>query len=95
MVGRTVQLKTDQAEALGRLLKPADSRHPWPDQISTHWGRGSKTPIIKVQPRVVVEVADDAALQAGHYRDPLGAARARADLRPSDLVMLGDTTDSG
>jgi hypothetical protein len=29
LVGRTVQLKTDQAEAIGRLLKPADPRHPW------------------------------------------------------------------
>jgi ATP-dependent DNA ligase len=93
-VGQTVQLTTDQAEAIGRLLKPAGPRHPWPDQISTHWGRGSKTPIIWVQPRVVVEVAADAALQVGHYRHPLRFVRARADLRPSDVVMLGDA-DSG
>lgn len=82
VVGRTVKLKTDQAEAIGPLRKAAGPRHPWPDEISTHWGKGSTTPIIKVQPRVVVEVAADAALQAGHYRHPLRLVRARVDLAP-------------
>jgi hypothetical protein len=31
-------------------------------------GEASKTPIVKARPTVVVEVAADAALQAGHYR---------------------------
>jgi hypothetical protein len=44
---------------------------PWPDEISTHWGKGPKTPLVKVRPLLAVEVAADAALQAGHYRHPL------------------------
>jgi ATP-dependent DNA ligase len=88
VIGRTVKLKTDQASLIANLLKPAGAGHPWPDQISTHWGKGSKTPIIKVQPKIVVEVAADAAMQAGHYRHPLRLVRHRADLRPTDLPPL-------
>jgi hypothetical protein len=68
VVGRTVRLTLDQSATIAKRLKPAGVRHPWPDQVSTHWGRGSKTPLVKVRPKVVVEVAADAALQAGHYR---------------------------
>jgi ATP-dependent DNA ligase len=88
VVGRTVKLTDDQSAAIGKLLKSAGSPHPWPDEISTHWGRGSKTPIIKVRPTVVVEVAADAALQAGHYRHPLRLVRHRSDLDPADVETL-------
>nr|WP_238351136.1 ATP-dependent DNA ligase [Kribbella shirazensis] len=88
VVGRTVKLKPDQGAAIAPLLKPAGARHPWPDEVSTHWGRGSKTPIIKVRPSVVVEVAADAALQAGHYRHPLRLVRHRTDLAPDDVETL-------
>jgi hypothetical protein len=49
VVGRTVSLKPAQAAAIAPLLKPATAGHPWPDKISTHWGKGSKTPIVKVR----------------------------------------------
>jgi ATP-dependent DNA ligase len=88
VVGRTVRLGDDQAAEIGKLLRPAGQRHPWPDEISTHWGQGSKTPLIKVQPRLVVEVAADAALQAGHYRHPLRLVRHRTDLAPDDVDPL-------
>jgi ATP-dependent DNA ligase len=88
VVGRTVPLKPAQAAAMGPLLKPAGARHPWPDQISTHWGQGSKTPIIKVRPTVVVEVAADAAMQGDHYRHPLRLVRHRTDLPPADVETL-------
>jgi ATP-dependent DNA ligase len=88
MVGRTVKLTEAQSTAIGKLLKPAGVRHPWPDQISTHWGRTSKTPIVKVRPAVVVEVAADAALQAGHYRHPLRLVRHRSDLDAGDVETL-------
>ncbi|ADB30630.1 ATP dependent DNA ligase [Kribbella flavida DSM 17836] len=91
VIGRTTTLKAAQAEAVGRLLRPAGQRHPWPDEISTHWGRGSRTPIIKVQPKVVVEVAADAALQAGHYRHPLRLVRHRAELQTEDVPTLPDS----
>ncbi|MDX6250100.1 MAG: hypothetical protein QOF10_3460 [Kribbellaceae bacterium] len=41
-----------------------------PDEIAAYWGKGTKAPLIKDQPRVVVEVAADAALQDGHFRPP-------------------------
>jgi ATP-dependent DNA ligase len=88
VVGRTVKLTEAQSMALGKLLKPARARHPWPDQISTHWGRASKTPIVKVRPAVVVEVAADAALQVGHYRHPLRLVRHRSDLGVGDVESL-------
>ncbi len=88
VIGRTVQLKEDQSVAIGKLLKPAGPRHPWPDEIATHWGKGSKTPMVKVQPRLVVEVAADAALQAGHYRHPLRLVRHRTDLTARDVESL-------
>jgi ATP-dependent DNA ligase len=84
VVGRTVKLTAAQSESIGKLLKPAGARHPWPDEISTHWGTG-KTPIVKVRPNVVVEVAADAALQAGHWRHPLRFVRIRAELQPEDV----------
>ncbi|WP_328990442.1 hypothetical protein OG394_29680 [Kribbella sp. NBC_01245] len=61
VVGRTVPLKPAQAAVVGPLRTKAITRHPWPDQISSHWGRGSKTPILKVR-LPVVEVAADAAM---------------------------------
>jgi ATP-dependent DNA ligase len=88
LVGRTVTLTDDQSAEIGKLLKPAEPLHPRPDQISTHWGKGSKTPIVKVQPRLVVEVAADAAQQAGHYRHPLRLVRHRPDLAPGDVETL-------
>jgi ATP-dependent DNA ligase len=88
VVGRTVKLTESQSATIGKLLKPTGTRHPWPDQIATHWGRGSKTPIVKVRPTVVVEVAADAALQAGHYRHPLRLIRHRTDLEPGDVDTL-------
>jgi hypothetical protein len=72
--------------ATARLLKPAGSRHPWPDEIATHWGQGSKTPLIKVQPQLVVEVAADAALQHGQYRHPLRLIRLRAESKTRSHV---------
>ncbi len=88
VVGRTVPLKPAQAAAIAPVLKVAGARHPWPDQISTHWGPGSKTPIVKVRPTVVVEVAADAAMQGDHYRHPLRLVRHRGDVSPADVETL-------
>jgi len=95
VIGRTVKLNDDQAAGIGKLLRPAGARHPWPDQISTHWGKGTKTPLVKVQPRIVVEVAADAALQADHYRHPLRLIRVRAELQPEDVLTLPGTAADG
>jgi ATP-dependent DNA ligase len=90
VVGRTVPLNDQQAAELAGLLKPAGARHPWPDEIgSGRWdGKNSKVPLVKVQPRVVIEVAADAARQGDHYRHPLRYLRPRADLEPGDVEQL-------
>ena len=92
VVGRTDKLKDDHAAEIGKLLKPAGPRHPWPVEISTRWGRGSTTPLIKVQARLLVEVAADAALQASQYRHPLRLVRHRTDLTPDDVDTLPTDT---
>lgn len=87
IIGRTVQLKDAQAKDLAAVLKPAGPTHPWPDEISSdRWaGKDNKVRLVKVQPKVVIEVAADAALQAGQRRLPLRLIRLRPDLRPEDL----------
>jgi hypothetical protein len=50
--------------------------------------RGGKTPIVKARLTVVVEVAADAALQAGDCRHPLRLVRHRSDLDPADVETL-------
>jgi ATP-dependent DNA ligase len=87
VVGRTVPISAAQSAQLAALLRPAEADHPWPDEISPgRWGgRGAKKPLTKVRPQVVVEVAADAAMQAGQYRHPLRFVRIRADLTPEDF----------
>jgi hypothetical protein len=80
----TVPLNDRQAAEPAPLLKPAGVRHPWPDEIgSGRWG--AKVPLVKVRPRVVIEVAADAAMQADQHRHPLRYVRYRADLQPEDV----------
>jgi hypothetical protein len=52
-----VKLNNEQSGVVGALLKQGGARHPWTDGIGTHWGKDSKTPILKVRPDVVVDVA--------------------------------------
>ncbi|WBQ04414.1 hypothetical protein [Kribbella sp. CA-293567] len=47
--------------------------------------------MIKVRPTVVVEVAAEAALQAGHYRHLLRLVRHRTDLTRDDVETLPET----
>jgi hypothetical protein len=54
-------------------------------------GPRQQDPIVKVRPTVVVEVAADAALQAGHYRHPLRLVRHRSDLEPAGRGTLPAT----
>jgi hypothetical protein len=52
-------------EGAGRQAGPVI---PWAGRDRHSLGQGSKAPMIKVQSKLVVEVATDAALQAGHFR---------------------------
>jgi ATP-dependent DNA ligase len=86
-IGRTVPLKPDQSAQLAAALTPAESDHPWPDEITSYrWaGADAKKPLVKVQPNVVIEVTADAATQAGQLRHGMRYVRVRADLNPNDL----------
>ncbi|WP_328988840.1 hypothetical protein OG394_21690 [Kribbella sp. NBC_01245] len=90
VVGRTVPLKDAQAADLAKVLKPAGPSHPWPDEIASHrWGgRDNRVALTKVQPKVVIEVAADTALQTGQFRHPLRFVRIRAELHPKDVSTL-------
>lgn len=91
MVGRTIKVSDDQAAVVGKLLKAAGSRHPWPEEISTHWGTGGKTPIIKVQPTVVVEVA-----ATRHYRPAAtGTPCGLSGIAPTSLQADVETLPTG
>jgi ATP-dependent DNA ligase len=87
VVGRTSPLSPRQSAELAAVLTPARADHPWPDRIGTgRFGGGRlSVPLTRVDPRVVVEVSADAALQAGVFRHPLRFVRVRSDLRPEDL----------
>jgi ATP-dependent DNA ligase len=89
-VGRSVPLSVEQSAALGAVLRPAGSDHPWPDEIGTgRWGgKSDKVALTKADPSVVVEVSADAVLQAGRWRHPLRTVRVRADMLPSDVEQL-------
>jgi ATP-dependent DNA ligase len=90
MVGRTVPLTAAQSAELGAVLRPGGSRHPWPDEITSYrWGgKDSKKPLTKVRPETVIEVAADAAVQAGQWRHGLRYLRLRAELGPEDVPTL-------
>jgi hypothetical protein len=49
-----------------------------------------RTVKLKDDQAAVVEVAADAALQAGRYRHPLRLVRIRADMQPDDVPALPD-----
>jgi ATP-dependent DNA ligase len=87
VVGRTTPLTPAQSATVASVLRPANSRHPWPDEISSHrWGgKETKKPLTKVDPVIVAEVTADPAMQAAQARHPLRFVRIRADLTPSDL----------
>ena len=87
ILGRTVPLTATQSRQLAAMLAPAGQQHPWPDEISSGvFGQRARVPITKVQPVLVLEVAADAAQQAGRYRHALRYLRLRDDVDPTDVV---------
>lgn len=91
VVGRTTPLTSQQSAAVAAVLRPANARHPWADEISSHrWGgKDTKKPLTKVDPVIVAEVTADPAMQGGQARHPLRFVRIRADLTPGDLGPAG------
>jgi ATP-dependent DNA ligase len=52
------------------------------------FGNHQRVTLTKVEPLLVLEVAADAALQAGRYRHSLRYLRLRVDMSPSDVADL-------
>jgi ATP-dependent DNA ligase len=78
IVGRTVALSPSQSTAIGRLLRPPASAHPWPAVIgSGHFG--GPVAITPVEPEIIAEVSADPAEQAGRRRHLLRFVRLRLD----------------
>jgi hypothetical protein len=92
-VGRTVPLSAQQSADRGAVLEPAEDDHSWPEEIGVgRWSKASATvPLTKVAPTIVVEVAADAALQAGQWRHGL---RQYAGAQTSPLPTSTRPTES-
>ena len=91
IVGRSTVLSTRAGRDLGRLLRPAQPGHPWPEEISeTSLNRFSrdKGPVhlTLVEP-LVVEVAADVAWSGRAFRHPLSMVRARPELDPAAVEL--------
>jgi ATP-dependent DNA ligase len=86
-IGRSTPLPESLRGALGALLTPATSGHPWEGRrFAAAWGSKETLTVELVRPDVVVEVsADTARDQAGRFRHPVRAIRTRPDLGPSDV----------
>ncbi|MDT7702340.1 MAG: hypothetical protein QOJ30_4665, partial [Pseudonocardiales bacterium] len=78
---------------LGRILTPeAAGTHPWPATIpSSRFGQRPSEPIdyLQVAPTTVVELDVDTSFEQDRWRHATRYIRLRADLRPSDLPVLG------
>jgi ATP-dependent DNA ligase len=88
MVGGTSALTAVQRSQLAPLLVPAGDDHPWPAVIGGGPRRllGRKEiEIVRVQPDVVVEVADT-AFEHGRWRHVTTSIRLRPELRPGDTT---------
>jgi hypothetical protein len=60
MVDRTGPLSAAQARELATQLAPTEHDHPWPDEIGSGvFSQRQRVAITKVQPMLVLEVADD------------------------------------
>jgi hypothetical protein len=54
--------------------------HPWPTELLLSWGTRERTPIVRVEPLVTVEVLADQAVDAGRWRHTTRFLRTRPDL---------------
>ena len=90
VVGRTGPIRRDVRPAVGAVLRPAGERHPWPAVLPpARCGDVGPVGYTRGEPRVVVELAVDAAVDDVRgrpvWRHAARFQRIRLDLRPSDL----------
>jgi hypothetical protein len=58
----------------------AAAEHPWPTELVMAWGTKERTPIVRVEPLVMVEVLADQAVDGGRWRHATRFLRTRPDL---------------
>jgi len=79
IVGSTGDLRAVQQAEVAALLVLAQE-HPWPTKLMLGWGTRERTPIVRVEPLVTVEVLADHAVDAGRWRHTTRFLRTRPDL---------------
>lgn len=91
VVGRTTPIPRHMRVELGTRLRPARAAHPWPAVLPpARYGNSAPVEYDRVEPRVVVELAVDAAIDLVRerpvWRHPAKLRRVRYDLHPADLT---------
>jgi len=89
VVGRSLPLRREQRELLGRLLAQPRSEHPWPAVLpGGRFGLPGSDPVeyAPVEPSVVVEIETDTCFEVGRYRHPVKFVRVRSELNPADIA---------
>ena len=79
IVGSTHELRPAHQVEVAALLVAADE-HPWPAELALRWGTRERTPIVRVEPTITVEVLADQAIDAGRWRHTTRFVRTRPDL---------------
>ena len=79
IVGSTHELRPAHQVEVAALLVAADE-HPWPAELALGWGTRERTPIVRVEPTITVEVLADQAIDAGRWRHTTRFVRTRPDL---------------
>ena len=79
IVGFTGDLRPAQQDEVAAVLVRA-AEHPWPTELSLVWGSRERTPIVRVEPLVTVEVLADLAVDGGRWRHATRFLRTRPDL---------------
>jgi ATP-dependent DNA ligase len=90
VVGRTTPIARHLRAELGSQLGPAGAAHPWPAVLPlARYGNSAPVQYARVEPRVVVELLVDAAIDMVRgrpvWRHPARFSRVRQDLGPADL----------
>jgi ATP-dependent DNA ligase len=93
LAGRTTELAAAARAAVGAVLRPHPGPgHPWPETLPrSRYGRRPAEPLsyTRVQPRTVVELVVDPAVDGPRWRHAARFLRLRPDLHPDDIGPAG------
>jgi ATP-dependent DNA ligase len=89
VVGRSLPLRREQRELVGRLLAQPVGEQPWPPTLpGGRFGLPGSDPVeyAPVEPSVVVEIETDTCFEVGRYRHPVKFVRVRWEPNPADIA---------